>query len=217
MLDFIRIACAVPAVKVGDVEKNTADICAYMEKADAQNVDIVVFPELALTGYSCADLFFQDSLLEAVKAGLRQVTFCSGQHPRLTAVVGLPIVIGTKLYNCAAVINRGEVTGIVPKTHLPNYNEFSEKRWFASGAELENTWLTPEDLGTQTKGHGGGDTGIMKDVLRFFRGEEFDTSSITLIDRSVESHFMAFAAEESRVAGGELVHMADFKKKIGVE
>jgi NAD+ synthase (glutamine-hydrolysing) len=147
MLDFIRIACAVPAVKVGDVEKNTADICAYMEKADAQNVDIIVFPELALTGYSCADLFFQDSLLDAVKVGLRQVAFCSGKYPKLTAVVGLPIMIGTKLYNCAAVINRGEVTGIIPKTHLPNYNEFSEKRWFASGAELENTWLTPEDLG----------------------------------------------------------------------
>ena len=81
----------------------------------------------------------------------------------------------------------------------------------------ERVELTQEDLGTETKGHGGGDTGIMKDVLRFFRGEEFDSSSITLIDRSVESHFMAFAAEESRVAGGELVHMADFKKKIGVE
>ena len=81
----------------------------------------------------------------------------------------------------------------------------------------ERVELTKEELGTETKGHGGGDTGIMRDVLRFFRGEEFDSSSITLIDRSVESHFMAFAAEESRVAGGELVHMDDFKKKIGVE
>ena len=147
MLDYIRIACAVPAVKVGDVAKNAADICAYMEKADAQNVDIIIFPELALTGYTCGDLFFQDSLLNAVKTGLRQVADCSGKHPSLTAVVGLPLSIGTKLYNCAAVINRGEVAAIVPKTHLPNYNEFSEKRWFASGAELEDVWLTPEDLG----------------------------------------------------------------------
>ena len=73
MLDFIRIACAVPPVKVGDVRKNTEDICAYMKKADAANADIVLFPELCLTGYSCGDLFFQDVLWKAVKAGLKEI------------------------------------------------------------------------------------------------------------------------------------------------
>ena len=67
MLDYIRIACAVPAVKVGDVKKNTEDICAYMAKADAQNVDILVFPELAMTGYTCGDLFYQETLHNAVE------------------------------------------------------------------------------------------------------------------------------------------------------
>ena len=71
MLDFIRIACAVPKVTVGDVEKNAKDICAFMEKADAQSVDILLLPELALTGASCADLFFEDALHKAVKKGLR--------------------------------------------------------------------------------------------------------------------------------------------------
>ena len=133
MLDFVRIACAVPAVKVGDVKKNAADICAYMEKADAQNVDIIVFPELALTGYTCGDLFFQDALHNGVKAGLREILECSKAHPQVTAVVGMPLRIGAKLYNCAAVISGGEVRGIVPKTHIPG----NEKRWFSAGGEAD--------------------------------------------------------------------------------
>jgi len=147
MLDFIRIACAVPAVRVGDVAQNVEDICAYMERADRECADIVVFPELAVTGYTCADLFFQDALLQAAKEGLRKIAMFGVAFPKLTAVVGLPLQIGTKLYNCAAVVARGEVVGIVPKTHIPNYNEFSEKRYFASGAELKDTWLEPGDVG----------------------------------------------------------------------
>ena len=77
MLDYIRIACAVPAVKVGDVKKNTEDICAYLAKADGQNVDIVVFPELAMTGYTCGDLFYQETLHNAVEMGLREILVCS--------------------------------------------------------------------------------------------------------------------------------------------
>ena len=143
MLDYIRIACAVPAVKVGDVKKNAQDICAYIDKADAQKADVVVFPELSLTGFTCGDLFFQDSLLRAVKTGLRQIADHSAQYPSMAVVVGLPLRIGTKLYNCAALLSRGEVNGIVPKTHL----ESAEKRWFSSGKELENVWLDPEDVG----------------------------------------------------------------------
>ena len=143
MLDFIRIACAVPEVKVGDVKKNASDICAFLEKADGENVDVVLFPELALTGYTCADLFFQDSLWKAVKKGIKEIADCSGKHPNLTAVVGLPVRIGTKLFNCAAVLSRGEVCGIVPKTHLTA----AEKRWFADGAELGEVWIQPEDIG----------------------------------------------------------------------
>ncbi len=143
MLDFIRIACAVPNVKVGDVKKNAADICAYIEKADEKDVDVVLFPEMALTGYTCGDLFYQDALWNAVKAGLKEITFVSGQHPNLTAVVGLPIRVGHKLYNCAAVIARGEVAGIVPKTHLTA----AEKRWFASATQLGCVHLMPQDIG----------------------------------------------------------------------
>ena len=144
MLDFIRIATAVPAVRVGDVAKNAADICSFMEKADAQNADIVLFPELALTGYTCGDLFFQDALWNGVKAGLNKIVAHSANFPLLTAVVGMPLRIGSKLYNCAAVIADGEVKGIVPKTYIPG----GEKRWFSSGKELTQTLeLAPDLLG----------------------------------------------------------------------
>ena len=142
MLDFIRIACAVPEVKVGDVRKNAADICAFMEKANEEKADLVLFPELCLTGYTCGDLFFQDGLWNAVKKGLKEIADASVKYPELTAVVGLPVRVGSKLYNCAAVINWGQVRGIVPKTHLTA----AEKRWFAEGKDL-NCWLVPGDLG----------------------------------------------------------------------
>ncbi len=132
MLDYIRIACAVPAVKPGDVKKNTQDICAYMEKADAKNADIILFPELAMTGYTCGDLFYQETLLDAVEAGLREILACSEAHPALTAVVGLPVRTGMTLANCAAVISGGELRGLVSKTFLPDYGGFNESRWFSA-------------------------------------------------------------------------------------
>ena len=137
MLDHIRIACAVTAVKVGDTKKNAADICNYMRKADAQKVDLLVFPEMALTGYTCQDLFLQDALYEGVKQGLQEILSASRDCGSLTSVVGLPIRIGVRMFNCAVVISGGEVRGIVPKTNIPNYNEFYEKRWFASGDALD--------------------------------------------------------------------------------
>lgn len=136
MLDYIRVACAVPPVAVGNVKKNTQDICERMAQADGQKVDLLVFPELALTGYSCADLFFQQSLQHSVRLGLEEILNCSTRYPALTAVVGLPYVIDGLLYNCAAVINDGILRGLVPKTYIPDHNTFGEKRWFASATDL---------------------------------------------------------------------------------
>ncbi len=130
MLDYIRIACAVPAVKVGDVKKNTEDICRFLAEADEKNVDVLVFPELAMTGYTCGDLFYQDTLHKAVNTGLEQILACSAEHPAVTAVVGLPVRTGMKLLNCAAVITDGGIRGLVAKTYLPDYGGFCESRWF---------------------------------------------------------------------------------------
>lgn len=150
MLDYIRIACAVPAVKVGDVKKNTEDICNYIAKADEQNADIVLFPELALTGYSCGDLFFQDTLWNAVKNGLQQIVSASKAHPDLMIVVGTPIRLNAKQFNCAVIVRDGEIRGLVPKTYL----SANEGRWFCSGDDLEETPV-PVSLGLA-----GSDTGV---------------------------------------------------------
>ena len=137
MLDFIRVASAVPPVVVGDTVKNAADICRYIRQADKAGCDLVVFPELALTGYTCADLFFQQTLLSQSMKGLQTIMACSAQYPAVTAVVGTPAVIEGQMYNCAAVISDGVLRGLVTKTHLPNYGEFSERRWFSSSEDLQ--------------------------------------------------------------------------------
>ena len=134
MLDYIRLACAVPAVKVGDVVSNVRDICSYMEKADAQNADVLIFPELSLTGATCGDLFFQTVLWEKVREGLRRIVDCSRIYPQMSVVAGLPVAMGPKLFNCAAVIRGGSVRGVVPKAYLSE----EDKRWFSSGLELQN-------------------------------------------------------------------------------
>ena len=137
MLDYIRIACAVPAVKVGDVTKNTEDICAFMEQADAKQVDLLLFPELAMTGYTCGDLFYQEPLHDAVDKGLGEILACSKKYPALTCVVGLPVRMDMQLLNCAAVIHNGILRGLVSKTYLPDYGGFNESRWFSSVMETQ--------------------------------------------------------------------------------
>ena len=137
MLDYIRIACAVPAVKVGDVTKNTEDICAFMEQADAKQVDLLLFPELTMTGYTCGDLFYQEPLHDAVDKGLGEILACSKKYPALTCVVGLPVRMDMQLLNCAAVIHNGILRGLVSKTYLPDYGGFNESRWFSSVKETQ--------------------------------------------------------------------------------
>lgn len=149
MLDFIRIACAVPPVKVADPVKNAADICAYIAKADESNVDLLLFPEMSLTGYTCADLFFQETLLRASVDGLKQILACSQNHPAITLAVGLPVVLTGQMYNCAAIISGGILRGLVPKTYLPNYSEFYERRWFSSSEDLQQKTVSAAALGLE--------------------------------------------------------------------
>ena len=150
MLDYIRIACAVPAVKAGDVKKNVDAICGWMEKADAAGADIVLFPELAVTGYTCGDLFYQDALHNAVENGLGKLLAASEKHPALTAVVGLPVRTGMELLNCAAVIAGGELRGLVSKTWLPDYGGFNESRWFSPLADSREVRLLGRDYTAAT-------------------------------------------------------------------
>lgn len=131
-LGFIRVAAAKPAIKVGDVDFNVAEISRIAKSIESKKVKILLFPELSLTGYTCSDLFFQSNLIEKAEAGLLQIEkFSTSINTAL--IVGVPIAFNNALYNCAAVIYKGEVRGIVPKSFLPNYNEFYEKRWFTQG------------------------------------------------------------------------------------
>ena len=132
---FIKVAAAIPAVKVADVEYNVGQIESLIAQAEGQGVEVVVFPELCLTGYSCQDLFKEQLLIDKAEEGLI-VLLDFTRKLDIISIVGLPVQIGSLLYNCAAVIQSGTLLGIVPKTYLPNYGEFYEKRWFASAQDL---------------------------------------------------------------------------------
>ncbi len=147
MLDYIRIACAVPAVRVGDTEQNARDICNKIAEAENAGCDLAIFPELALTGYTCGDLFFQETLLDSAVAGLNEICKYTEKFPSLSVAVGLPLVIGGQMYNCGALLSGGKIHGIVPKTYLPNYKEFYERRWFSSSEDLYQTAVSAKELG----------------------------------------------------------------------
>ncbi|MFT3997372.1 MAG: NAD(+) synthase [Asticcacaulis sp.] len=133
---FVRIACATPAVHLADPQANLAEHVALSTRADTAGADIVLFPELSLTGYAIDDLFLQKTLQDAAKTALEALIAASAQW-RAVVVCGVPLLIEGALYNCAAVIHRGRCLGLVPKIFLPNYREFYEKRWFHSGHGLD--------------------------------------------------------------------------------
>lgn len=132
---FIKTAAVTPEIRVADVEYNCCKICEHMKMAADAGVKVCVFPELCITGYTCQDLFWQDKLLSAAKDGLMKIADAS---KTLDAIffVGLPLAINGKLYNTAAAVSRGKILGVVPKSFLPNYNEFYEARHFCSGKDL---------------------------------------------------------------------------------
>ena len=135
---FIKVAAAVPAVRVADVEYNVQEIEKIISLADGEHVEIVCFPELCITGYTCQDLFKEQLLLTNSEDGLLMLLDFTRKLD-IICIVGLPVQAGGLLLNCAAVIQRGAILGVIPKTYLPNYNEFYEKRWFASAQDLNPT------------------------------------------------------------------------------
>ena len=138
MLDYIRIACAVPGVQPGNVEKNVADICGFLRQAEERKADVLLLPELSITGYSCGDLFAQDTLLRAAAEGLRKIVGFSAQYPGILIAVGLPVRFRRMVYNCAAVVAAGELKGIVPKSYF--FEE--ELRNFTMGGEIRDQEIT---------------------------------------------------------------------------
>lgn len=128
---FVKVAAGTPKIRVADCRYNAEQIFTLMREAAAQGVRVLCLPELCLTGYTCGDLFLQDTLLSGAEEGLSTILEATKNLDMVTAL-GMPVRFNNKLYNCAAVIHKGDVQCLLPKTHLPNYGEFYEKRWFSA-------------------------------------------------------------------------------------
>ncbi len=138
---FVRLAAAIPELRVADCAFNIARITDLVLRAEAEKVQVVCFPELSITGYTCADLFYQHQLLSDAENALRdlqKLTFSISA----VIIVGMPLRVQHQIFNTAVVLQSGRILGIVPKTNLPNNNEFYEKRWFTSGANVQTQTVT---------------------------------------------------------------------------
>ena len=132
---FVKVASAIPQVKIADCKFNAQQIDALIAIADGKGVEIIVFPELCITGYTCADLFGQSLLREEAEIALMQIMNNTRQMD-IISIIGMPLAVNASLMNCAVVIQRGHILGVVPKTYLPDYKEYNEQRWFSSANEL---------------------------------------------------------------------------------
>jgi NAD+ synthase (glutamine-hydrolysing) len=136
---FTRVAAAVPHLRVADTRYNAARTIDLLHRAADEGVDVVVFPEVGLTGYTCNDLFYQRTLQEGAVDALHGVARSSARLFGGLAVVGVPLVVDDQVYNCAAVVHRGEVLGVIPKSYLPTYKEFYDARFFAPASTAYST------------------------------------------------------------------------------
>ena len=137
---FVSVACGTPPLRLADCDYNAEQTFTMMRSAEQAGAKVLVLPELGLTGYTCGDLFYQDALLRGAEQALATVLEATRNLEIVTAV-GMPVRVNNKLYNCAVIIQKGSILGIVPKTHLPNYGEFYEKRQFAP-APAEDDYIS---------------------------------------------------------------------------
>ena len=138
---FVKVAAAVPLVQVADCFYNIEKIEGLMRQASEKGVQIIAFPELSVTGYTCLDLFAQQTLLDGAEEALLQLVSNTADLDILT-IVGVPLRTENRLINAAVVFQRGAIRGVVPKTYLPNYKEFQEQRWFTSVTELRESTIS---------------------------------------------------------------------------
>ena len=135
---FVKVAAAVPRVKIADCNFNAKQLESLIAVADGKGVQIITFPEMCITAYTCGDLFGQQLLLEEAEMALMQLL----NHTRqldIISILGMPVIVNSTVINAAVVIQKGKVLGVVPKTYLPNYKEFYEQRWFTSALQIAET------------------------------------------------------------------------------
>ena len=139
--NFIKVCAATPQLVVADCHYNTEQIIACINQAEEVETELIVFPELSITGYTCGDLFYQQVLLEEAEASLMAIVAHS-KRTSMMICVGLPLRLENKIFNCAVMIKAGEILGVSPKTALPNANEYYEKRWFSSSTQARSSTIT---------------------------------------------------------------------------
>lgn len=137
---FVKVASAIPSLKVADCSYNIQQIESLIIQAEGKGVEIIVFPELSICGYTCQDLFGQQLLLEKCEESLFKLLDFT-RSLQIVSIVGMPVMVGTLLMNSAVVVQGGKILGVVPKTYLPNYKEFYEKRWFAPSTAIDDTQI----------------------------------------------------------------------------
>lgn len=138
---FIKVASAIPKIKIADCEHNISHIEQLMDEAEQNGASVVLFPELCITGYTCAELFRSQLLLNKSLEALGDAV-CYSERLNVASILGLPLQVDNQLFNCAVVIYRGRIVAVVPKTYLPEYNEFYEMRWFASALHTKRSEIT---------------------------------------------------------------------------
>ncbi|MDD5037734.1 MAG: NAD(+) synthase [Dehalococcoidales bacterium] len=143
-LGFLRVGAAIPRLRVADIDFNVKSIIDTMSQATNQGIQILIFPEMAMTGYTIGDLVQHQALLLKAQKGLYEVLKVSAKS-LMMVIVGMPLVVEQKIFNCAVILNSGRIIGVIPKTLLPTYREFYENRWFSSGTDARSRTIELDD------------------------------------------------------------------------
>ena len=207
-MDFIKIASACPVTRVSDVNYNVENILKCIDDAVKNEAKMIVFPELCLTSYTCADLFLQDTLLTNSNKGIEKILSETKDKDILIAV-GAPVLENTTLYNAAYILFKGKVLGIVPKSYIPNYSEFYEKRWFTEGVNVKNRTI---DLDFQDDVPFGTDLIFSCGTYKF--GFEICEDLWVTIPPSSNLSLMGANIIGNLSASNELVSKADYRRSL---
>lgn len=207
-MDFIKVGAACPTTKVSDIDYNTSQILECIHDAQNEKCKFLVFPELCITSYTCGDLFLHDHLIKKSIASIKQILSETKGLDMLIAV-GAPLLYNDVLYNCAFVLFKGNILGIVPKSYIPNYSEFYEKRWFTEGFNVKNETI---DLSFQKDIPFGTDLIFSSDIANF--GIEICEDLWVTIPPSSYLSLMGAHIIGNLSASNELVSKADYRKNL---
>ena len=138
---YTKVATGTFDVAIGNPNKNADAMISLMEQATKEKIELLVFPELSITGYTCGDLFLHQKLSDAAMRALERIKEASKSSETLV-VVGMPLRVDARLFNCAVYVGKGKILAAVPKMYLPNYNEFYEKRWFSQASNAISKYVT---------------------------------------------------------------------------